>query len=314
MSNDYLVVSDRQWDQIFPNAPDAVIEAFARKNDVLVRAGILSTRNRLAFFCANIEHECSGFTIKNLTENIYYTAARMAQVWPNRFESASAVVAKYGSGAGWQLRAFDDIYGNRMGNRPGSNDGSTFIGRGGPQWTGRDGYTALQMETGLAVVEAPWLACRFDMQPEVCAAFWSWKNLNRYADANDFTGAVKIWNGGTNGMADRKAMMAGNNPVISRLVLTSGMIEVVNSIDAPLAPAQNPVGDVRWIQETLNLLAAAGTIRLPEKLETRTGIYGQKTHDAVAIFQRKFGLSPVDGVAGRITIPALEKARQSLSS
>jgi hypothetical protein len=27
-------------------------------------------------------------------------------------------------------KAFDDIYGNRMGNRPGSHDGSTYIGRG----------------------------------------------------------------------------------------------------------------------------------------------------------------------------------------
>jgi putative chitinase len=42
--------------------------------------------------------------------------------------------------AGWQQRAFDDIYGKRMGNRPGTRDGSRFIGRGGPQVTGRDGY------------------------------------------------------------------------------------------------------------------------------------------------------------------------------
>jgi putative chitinase len=115
---------------IFPRAPQVVLDAFVAKQDVLTNAGINATRNRLAFFFANIEHECGGFTIPNLTENINYTAARMAQVWPNRFKSASAVVAKYGQAVGWQKHAFDDIYGARMGNRPGTSDGSTFIGRG----------------------------------------------------------------------------------------------------------------------------------------------------------------------------------------
>lgn len=222
--------------QIFPRAPKEVIEAFASKQDVLTKAGINATRNRLAFFFANIEHECGGFTIPNLTENINYTAARMAQVWPNRFKSAAVVQAKYGTGAGWQKKAFNDIYGRRMGNRPGTDDGSTYIGRGGPQWTGRDGYAALERQTGLPAVMSPSLASRLDMQPEICAAFWTWKNLNRFADANDFIGCVRAWNGGTNGLADRKALMAGNDPILKRLetvtTISSAMPE-----KAPVAPA-----------------------------------------------------------------------------
>jgi predicted chitinase len=93
-------------------------------------AVITHTRTRLTYFFANLEHESGGFTIPNLTENTRYTAERMVQVWPNRFPSAAAVRAKYGTADGWQLKAFDDIYGNRMGNRPGSHDGSTYIGRG----------------------------------------------------------------------------------------------------------------------------------------------------------------------------------------
>lgn len=219
---------------IFPRAPQAVLDAFVAKQDVLTKAGINATRNRLAFFFANIEHECGGFTIPNLTENINYTAARMAQVWPNRFKNASAVVAKYGQAAGWQKRAFDDIYGARMGNRPGTSDGSTFIGRGGPQWTGRGGYEALQKLTGLPVVDKPSMASQLDLQPEICAAFWTWKGLNRYADANDFLGCVKAWNGGTNGLADRKAMMAGNDPILKRL-------ESVSSVAAAVPDAKQPV-------------------------------------------------------------------------
>lgn len=303
----HLVLNNSQWRQIWPNAPVEVISAFTTKQDVLLSAGILSTRTRLAFFCANIEHECGGFTIRNLTENINYTAKRMAQVWPNRFASASAVVAKYGAAEGWQLKAFDDIYGSRMGNRPGTHDGSTFIGRGGPQWTGRDGYAALQRISNINAVNEPTLACAFHYQPEVCAAFWTWKNLNRFADANDFTGAVKIWNGGTNGMADRRAQLAGNDPIISRLLLTSDVIDVVNEIDAPsIVRAQHPVGDAAWVQDALNKLDAAGMIKLAKPLGV-DGIYGQRTREAVEVFQRTFDVKPYDGIAGKLTIPRIEE-------
>jgi putative chitinase len=106
----------------------------------------------LAYFFANIHHETAGFTIRDLTENINYTAARMAQVWPNRFKSAAVVRAKYGADEQWQRKAFDDIYGNRMGNRPDTSDGSRYIGRGGPQVTGRDGYAEIGKRIGFDLV------------------------------------------------------------------------------------------------------------------------------------------------------------------
>lgn len=202
---------------IFPRAPQAVLDAFLAKQDVLAKHGASQTRPRLRDFLANIGHECGGFTIPNLTENISYTAERMAQVWPNRFSSAAAVRAKYGTDLGWQRKAFDDIYGGRMGNRPGTHDGSLYIGRGGPQWTGRDGYAALEARTGLQAVEYPSVASQPDKQPEVCTAFWSWKNLNRFADTGNFTAMVKAWNGGTNGMADRQTWRTRIEPIIAKL-------------------------------------------------------------------------------------------------
>jgi putative chitinase len=239
--------------QIFPKAPQAVIDAFAAKQDLLTKAGINATRARLSYFLANIEHECGGFTIPNLTENINYTASRMAEVWPNRFSGAAAVQAKYGTSPGWQKKAFDDIYGSRMGNRPGTSDGSTYIGRGGPQWTGRDGYANLERLTGLPAVADPTVATKFELQPEVCAAFWTWKNLNRFADAGDFIGCVKAWNGGTNGLADRQHLMAGNDPVIARL-------ETVNAI-APAVPApKKPATATADVIKTGSGAVIAGTI------------------------------------------------------
>lgn len=220
------------WRTLFPRAPQVVIEAFASKQGVLDKAGITASQTRLAYFLANIEHECGGFSIRNLTENINYTVARMAQVWPNRFANAATIQAKYGTGKGWQLRAFDDIYGHRMGNRPGTSDGSTYIGRGGPQWTGRDGYAALERLTGLPVVSNPALACRLDLQPEICAAFWAWKRLNRFADAGDFVGCVRAWNGGANGLADRRAALARYRAALRALPVAIA--------SPPLAPSEEP--------------------------------------------------------------------------
>lgn len=203
---------------LFPRAPQAVVEAFVAKQDtILAASGVNFTRSRLKFFFSNISHECGGFTIPNLTENINYTAARMAQVWPNRFKNAAAVEAKYGTAPGWQKKAFDDIYGNRMGNRPGTTDGSRFIGRGGPQVTGRDGYRLVGAKAGLALEASPDLASMLDAQPEICTAFWSWKNLNPKADLGEFIGAVKLWNGGTNGLADRQTQMARMSSIIDKL-------------------------------------------------------------------------------------------------
>ena len=220
--------------QLFPRAPQAVIAAFVAKQGLLTKAGINATRTRLAYFFANIEHECGGFTIPNLTENINYTAGRMAQVWPNRFSGPAAVEARYGTAPGWQRKAFHAIYGPRMGHRPGTSDGSLYIGRGGPQWTGRDGYAALERLTGLPALVDPTVATRHDVQPEVCVAFWTWKNLNRFADSGDFLGCVRAWNGGTNGLADRQHLMAGNDPVIKRLETVT---EIATAIPEPKKPA-----------------------------------------------------------------------------
>ena len=202
--------------KFFPGAPEMIIGAFVEKQGVLSAVGLNQSRQRLAYCFANLHAETGGFTIRNLTENIGYTAARMAQVWPNRFGSAAAVQAKYGTAPGWQLKAFDDIYGNRMGNRAGTSDGSRYIGRGGPQITGRDGYAEIGNRIGVDLVNDPELAVSPALQPDIAAAFWDWKGMNRFADAGDFPGCVKAWNGGTNGLAERQAQLARILPILQK--------------------------------------------------------------------------------------------------
>ena len=298
-----IKITAADWRAILPRAPQAVVDAFVAKMDVLDRAGITATKTRLAYFLANIEHECGGFTIPKLTESLAYTAVRMAEVWSNRFNrgkdargnyipDAGKVQARYGTGAGWQTKAFDDIYGSRMGNRPGTSDGSTYIGRGGPQWTGRDGYAALERITGLPAVADPAVAARLDMQPEICAAFWTWKGLNRFADAGDFVGCVKVWNGGTNGLKDRQSLMAGNDPILKRLGALDAVAVILPPTPVPAA------GDVRWVQQALNRLGA--------RLEVN-GVAGQRTTAALKAFQVAQSLT-ADGIVGPATTAAINMA------
>jgi putative chitinase len=218
---------------VFPEAPAAVINAFVEKQGVLTAVELNRTRQRLAYCFANLHAETGGFTIKNLTENINYTAARMAAVWPNRFKNLAAVQAKYGTAPNWQTKAFDDIYGNRMGNRPGTSDGSRFIGRGGPQITGRDGYAEIGRRVGVDLVGNPELAGSFTLQPDIAAAFWDWKGMNRFADASDFIGCVKAWNGGTNGLAQRQSQLTRILPILQKA-------EWGEVIAAPAKPPPDP--------------------------------------------------------------------------
>lgn len=231
--------------EIFPKAPADILEAFVRKQDVLDRAGITATRTRLSYFFSNIEHECAGFTIPNLTESTRYTARRAAQVWPSRFKSAQDCYVKLGSYEGDPLFAqklLDSVYGGRMGNAPPpSHDGSTYIGRGGPQWTGREGYQEAQKRTGLPAVATPSVLTRHEAQPEVCAAFWDWKRLNPKADAGDFRGVVKAWNGGYVGFADREERLRGNDPAIARLANVERILPIANALPGePPSPVPPP--------------------------------------------------------------------------
>jgi putative chitinase len=86
-------------------------------------------------------------------------------------------------------------------------DGVRFKGRGLIQITGRTNYAKCGEALGLDLVGQPNLledpvnACR--------SAGWFWKThgLNELADASDFIRITRRINGGTNGLADRQALL-----------------------------------------------------------------------------------------------------------
>jgi putative chitinase len=105
---------------------------------------------------AQFSHECGAGT--EMAENINYTAKRACQVWPSRFRSEADCFATVGSSAGdpdFRIKLIDNVYGGRNGNRPGTHDGSAYIGRGLSQVTGRGNYEALGAKVGLDLVNKP---------------------------------------------------------------------------------------------------------------------------------------------------------------
>ncbi len=166
-------------------------------------AGITDPRER-ATFMAQMDHESGGF--KNSTENLNYSATRLAQVNPKRFANpdgspngtASAV-------AGDPQKTAEAMYGGRMGNTsPG--DAYNFRGRGATQLTGKSNYEAAGKALGLDLVNNPDLAADPTNGAKIATWYWQKNNLGAAARAGDTAAVTKGINGGTVGSAQRDAL------------------------------------------------------------------------------------------------------------
>lgn len=163
--------------------------------------------NRVAAFLAQTGHESNGFTV--LEENLNYSAAGMAAVWPKRF--STGVGAKPAPNTlAFKLNRNPEaianvVYANRMGNgNEASGDGWRYRGRGPLQITGHDNYAAVAKGAGVPLDKA----VEFMTTPTgaVVSACWYWSGhkLNALADAGDMVAITKAINGGTIGLADRQ--------------------------------------------------------------------------------------------------------------
>lgn len=271
--------------------------AFVDKQSLMVE--ILATVDRTALCFANMFAETGGFTIANLTENIHYSVSRMAHVWKNRFhDHPSEVIARYGSGPDWQNNAFDEIYGNRMGNHPGTHDGSMYIGRGGPQLTGRDEYREIGAMIGVDLINNPERACEPGLQPAIIAAYWKSKKLSGYADRGDIVGARHVWNGGTNGLDVVKVQYPRIQQILETYIPTTAAKVVV-------APTAKIDGVLKAYQKQL---IGVGYHEVGEA----DGKIGGKTIGAIAAFLNDRGSNakaeyPSDAFAHELDQATLEK-------
>jgi putative chitinase len=159
----------------------------------------IDTPNEMASFLAQFGHETAGFT--RFEENLSYSAARLMQVWPNRFPDLR-IAQEYERNP--KMLA-EKVYGGRMWNNlPG--DGWMYRGRG-PQLTGKRNYCKASVLVDMNLVGQPDLM----LDPAVgvlvaCKGWQAWK-LDRYDDDADARAESVIINGGEVGLRERQRLL-----------------------------------------------------------------------------------------------------------
>ncbi|MAZ82733.1 MAG: glycohydrolase [Hoeflea sp.] len=265
---------------LYPAASEEMLQAFAEgSGEILPRFGISERRDRLHFFLAQIGHESGGLRITS--ENMNYSAKRIRQVWPKRFNT----IADAEPYAHNPEKLANKVYGGRMGNdQPG--DGWAYRGRGLIQITGKEGYREVGKRAHLDLVKQPDLASDPRYALTVACAFWTWKNLNKLCDGGDFVLVTKRINGGTVGLKDRFEWLAK----VQSLVAWPPAARVVSDVELSL-----PVARIKAVQLRLREMGLyAGSI---------DGIFGKLSRAGLRAYQSQEGLP----ITGRITQAVLDR-------
>lgn len=160
----------------------------------------INTPARVAMFMAQVAHESVGLTV--FEENLNYSTKALRSVFGKYFPT-DGIAAAY---ARQPEKIANRVYANRMLNGPeSSGDGWRYRGRGPIQITGKENYIKCGAALGLDLVNYPELLEEPAAGYRAAGWFWSWKNLNEWADCGDIRRATKLINGGYNGLEDRTA-------------------------------------------------------------------------------------------------------------
>jgi len=120
-------------------------------------------------------------------ENMSYTAARIRTVWPSRPEAAQFARNPRGLA--------NSVYGKRLGNRPGTDDGWNFRGGGVDQLTGRGNYQRIGISADPEQILRPAVAVK-SLLDGMLTGRYTGKKLGDYDPGRgfDFVGARAIVN------------------------------------------------------------------------------------------------------------------------
>lgn len=189
---------------------------------------------------------------------------------------------EFASGAAYEGRA-------DLGNtRPG--DGRRFKGRGLIQLTGRANYARYGARLGLDLESRPEAAAEPVLSLRIACEYWTERRINAPADRDDLLAVTRLVNGGTNGLADRRACLRRARDALAGLA-------------ARKAPAgRRPVLHRRASGEAVVELQAA--LREKGFMLALDGAFGPATELAVRHWQRSHGLEP-DGIVGPMTWESL---------
>ncbi len=160
----------------------------------------INTPERQAAFIGQCAHESANF--RTLEENLNYSAEALMKTWPSRFPTME-VAQQYARNP---EKIANKVYGGRMGNgTEETGDGWLYHGRGLIQLTGKDNYMLASDALSMDFIHSP----DYVLVPKYAALtagwYWNKRQLNKEADAKDYTGMTKKINGGTIGLNDRIA-------------------------------------------------------------------------------------------------------------
>lgn len=156
-----------------PRGKFEYIEALALASRAILPAYGIDTPLRVAHFWAQAAHECDGFR----TMHEYWGPTPAQARYEGRRDLGNTAVG----------------------------DGHRFRGRGIFQLTGRANYQTVGAKLGLTLTSDPELAAVPVNALQIACEYWVSRKLNELADKNDLVAITKRINGGTNGLADRRA-------------------------------------------------------------------------------------------------------------
>jgi len=169
------------------HAPHSLVEGMAATSEM---AFVGLDAEDAADFMAQISEETGGGTA--IEENLNYTASRLCQVWPSKFPTlASAMPYQHNPRA-----LADHVYGGRYGNRPGTDDGYTYRGRGAIQLTFAATYERIGAAANLPIISNPDLVNDPRHFLDVAVAYWKAAGAPALADSGNFRGETLRINGG----------------------------------------------------------------------------------------------------------------------
>lgn len=160
-----------------------------------------STAEHVAMWIAQVGHESAGLT--RLVESLNYTPDGLMATWPTRYTRARAIEHGRTQDKAADQRAIAiHVYGDRLGNRQGTDDGWRYRGRGPIQVTGRANYRECGQVIGVDLESEPSLLELRSTGAASTAWFWRKHKLTGYN--GDVLSVTRRINGGTNGIDDRQ--------------------------------------------------------------------------------------------------------------
>lgn len=140
-------------------------------------AGGIDTKNEQCAFLAEIINE----GLEKPSENLYYTAARLTEVFKHSYFPTLESALPYEKNP---QKLANHIYGGRMGNDT-VNDGWTYRGRGPIGLTGREMYTACGKAIDVDLIAHPELLEQPRDGVKSAVWFWNYKKLSPEAEAGN---------------------------------------------------------------------------------------------------------------------------------